>query len=70
MATTDHPRPPAAVSVHDAAGAIGISPTSMRRRIRDGTIRAVRIGGRVVVPTAEIARVLGLRELPPREATR
>lgn len=49
---------PRAHSVVAAAKIAGISPSSMRRRIEDGTIRAVRLGARVLVPVSELERVL------------
>ena len=38
----------------------GMSRDTIDRHIKRGTIRAVRIGGRVLVPHREIERVLGL----------
>lgn len=39
-----------AYSVSEAAAALGVSPSHVRKMIRSGVIRAVRLGGRVLVP--------------------
>jgi excisionase family DNA binding protein len=56
--TSDSLRSPLALSIDAAAASLGIARVSMRRRIADGTIRAVRIGGRLVVPLTELERLL------------
>jgi hypothetical protein len=38
---------------------VGLSESSVARRIREGTIRAVRIGRLVWVPASEIGRLFG-----------
>lgn len=49
---------PRALSVGVAATMAGVSANTIRRRIADGTIRAVRLGARVLVPVSELERVL------------
>lgn len=58
--THSPPVVPLTLSAEEAAIALGISRRSVDRAIARGEIRAVRIGGRVVIPRGEIARVLGL----------
>ena len=48
---------PRAVSVADAAKALGIGVTHAWRLIGDGTIRPLKLGGRTLVPVAEIDRI-------------
>lgn len=43
--------------ISEAIRLIGISEATMRRHIRAGLVRVVRIGGRVLVPAAEIERL-------------
>jgi excisionase family DNA binding protein len=47
-----------AYSVHDAAAALGLSASSIWKWISLGQLRAIRIGGRTLIPGAEISRVL------------
>jgi excisionase family DNA binding protein len=42
----------------EAAKRLGISLSSVRRLEERGELRTVRIGGRVVVPSSEVARLL------------
>lgn len=58
MAHTNHQGSPKAVSPTDTATALGLSTTTVHRRIKDGTIKAVRIGRRVCVPVSELERLL------------
>jgi excisionase family DNA binding protein len=44
-------------AVAGASKALAISGATLRRRIKDGTIRAVRIGSRVLISDAEIERL-------------
>jgi excisionase family DNA binding protein len=46
------------LSRKEAAKRLGISVASARRLEARGELRTVRIGGRVVVPSSEIARLL------------
>ena len=43
-------------SVRVAAKALGVSVSTVRRRIRSGELKTVRIGARVLVPASEISR--------------
>jgi excisionase family DNA binding protein len=55
------PTPPAhlwAFNVNNAADRLGIPTTTLRARIRDGSVRAARIGQRYYVTAAEIERLL------------
>ena len=47
-----------AVPPIEAAQALGISKSTLERRIADGSIRAVKLGRRVVVPVAELHRLI------------
>jgi excisionase family DNA binding protein len=50
--------------VEDAARVLGISRSAAYEGVRRGEIPAIRIGNRIVVPTAELWRMLGLRPEP------
>lgn len=52
------PAPPRAVSIADACASLSVSRMTLGRRIADGSIRVVRLGGRVLVPVAELERLL------------
>ena len=45
------------LSVGETAQRWGISTFSVKRRISEGYLKAIRIGSRVLIPLAEIARV-------------
>lgn len=45
------------VSIDDAAATLGMSTKSVRRRISDGTIPAVRIGRLIRIPADALASV-------------
>ena len=47
-----------AFSVHETAAALGLSASSVWKWISLGQLRAVRIGGRTVIPADEIQRIL------------
>jgi excisionase family DNA binding protein len=47
-----------AVTVNEAAGALGVSPASIRRSIREGELRSIRFRDRVLVPVVEMQRVI------------
>jgi excisionase family DNA binding protein len=49
---------PQLVSVVEAAQALGITSHFLRQLMRKGAVRTVRIGRRVLVPAAEIRRVV------------
>ena len=46
-----------AYTVNDACEAMGIKRTLLYRLIRRGTIQAVKLGGRKVIPRSEIERL-------------
>jgi excisionase family DNA binding protein len=48
------------VSVEVAGWALGLSRPSAYRALRSGEIPSTKIGGRYVVPTAPLRRMLGL----------
>ncbi|MBI4506414.1 MAG: excisionase family DNA-binding protein [Chloroflexi bacterium] len=46
------------MSVAEAARRLGVSRDTVERRIRAGGLRAVRLAGRVLIPAAEVDRLL------------
>jgi excisionase family DNA binding protein len=48
-----------ALSVTEVAQALGIHPNSVYRAVWRGEIRATKVGKRLVIPRAELERVLG-----------
>jgi len=52
------PIPTLAVGINDAAAALNISHWSLRKYIRQGRLVAVRIGRRVLIEPAELARLI------------
>lgn len=55
---------PLAVDVREAGRLISVSPFTIRRHIKRGLLKAVRVGRRVLVPVAECERIV--REGVPR----
>ena len=54
------------MSISEAAAAIGIAETTLRDRIRNGQVKAERIGKRVlVIPEAEVERLRGAGRMKP-----
>ncbi len=54
------------MSVTEAAAAMGISVTALYDRIRAGTVRADRVGQRVLlIPATEVERLRGTGRLRP-----
>jgi excisionase family DNA binding protein len=49
------------LDVPEVAGTLGVHPLTVRRLIRNGELRAVRIGRRVVVPVAALDQFLESR---------
>jgi len=47
------------LSVQEAAQALGIHKNTLQKLINQGSIRVVRLGRRVLIPTAELRRLLG-----------
>lgn len=50
--------PRMAYSMRETADMIGMSLRTLVRRVDDGTIRAVKVGKRVLIPAAEVERLL------------
>ena len=50
--------PPRAFPTETGAHLLGMSPEMLRWRIRQGQVRAVRIGRRLFIPASEIDRLL------------
>lgn len=48
----------AAYSLAEAAALLGVHPVTLRRLIKRGQIKAARVGRRVLIPQAELARLL------------
>lgn len=46
-------------SVREAAWLLGIDPSTASRAVRLGSLRTIRRRGRLVVPAAAVARLLG-----------
>jgi excisionase family DNA binding protein len=57
MATTE--AQPLAVSIDEAARRLSVGRTLLYDLIRQGRMRAVKLGVRTVIPVTEIARILG-----------
>ena len=52
--------PRVAYRVEDAAAQVGVSPSTMRRLVKTGTVHSVpHMGTRVVIPHSELVRVFG-----------
>ena len=51
-------RVPLAVDVWEAARILSISPFTIRNYIRDGVLKVSHLGRRVVIPIAELQRLL------------
>jgi excisionase family DNA binding protein len=60
---TPQPSPPSAQRVAytpaQLAEAVGIAEAAVRRYIREGHLKANRLGGRLFIPAAEVDRVFG-----------
>jgi excisionase family DNA binding protein len=57
---------PLAVDVREAARLISLSRFTVRRYIKRGLLRAVRVGRRVLVPIGELERLVGSSGQQPR----
>jgi excisionase family DNA binding protein len=53
------------ISVREAARALGISATTAYQAVDTGTLPSIRLGRRIVIPTAALRRLLDLDERPP-----
>jgi excisionase family DNA binding protein len=51
--------PPLAFQVKPFCRSVGISPATFYKYVALGRIRVVKIGGRALVPAAEVERLLG-----------
>jgi len=49
-----------AFTLRDAAALCGLSPSTLRRRAREGRLRLFRVGGRTLVDGASLRRLLGI----------
>ena len=49
---------PLAVGINEAARLIGLSPHTIRAYERRGLIKATRLGARVLIPVAELRRLI------------
>jgi excisionase family DNA binding protein len=60
LARAEHIRrdPPRNLSISEAAAYLGISPRTVRNRIADRRLTAVRLGGRVILRAADLDRDL------------
>jgi excisionase family DNA binding protein len=47
------------LSVREFARQLGLAPSTVYRAVERREIRAIRIGGRRLIPAAEAARILG-----------
>jgi|GEM_PF-5452823 len=52
----------AAATRNQTAQVLGVDPRTVTRGINNGEIPSVKIGGRVLVPTAALRRLLGVEE--------
>ena len=51
-------------SVEEAAALLGISPWTVRSYIRDGKLKAVRLGRRVLIEETELERLVAENQKP------
>jgi excisionase family DNA binding protein len=58
---------PMAFSRPDAAKLLSVSEQHLRRLLNQGLIRGVRLGARIVIPRAELERVLNLDNSAERD---
>ena len=54
MAATEHAPPKIAYSVREAVAATSLSKTTLYCMIGDGTLRAIRVGGRTLIPAESL----------------
>ncbi len=65
---------PLAVDIREAARLLSLSPRTIRRAIHQGRLRAVRVGRRLLIPVAELGRLMetdasaGDSAIPPEPA--
>lgn len=65
--THRQPVPRLALSVPEAAAALGLSPRSVWQLIADGALPVRRVGKRVLVPTAELAAFIAADTHPTHQ---
>ena len=53
-------RTPLVISVHKAAQLLGVVPATVYSWAREGEIPSIRLGGRIRIPVAKLADVLGV----------
>ncbi len=61
---------PPTISVVEAGEILGICERSAYRAVNAGDLPSIRIGRRVLVPTAELRRMLGIRDSESAEPLR
>lgn len=61
---------PAYYTVRQAAGILGVTPSTVSHAIRLGTLRAARRHGQLVVPVTALTRLLGQPTGNDQQATR
>jgi excisionase family DNA binding protein len=66
--TLPDPRECPTVTVEVAAAILGVSRGSAYEAVRNGTIASLRVGRRVLIPTAHLAALLGCAEFAPTAA--
>ena len=55
---------PLAVDLKQAAALVSVSVHTLRRYVRQGKLRGTRIGRRVVIPLAELRRIVEITAKP------
>lgn len=55
---------PTTMTIEEAGGLLGLSRSSAYRAAARGELLTLRFGRRLVVPTARLLAMLGLRDLP------
>lgn len=65
--TPDELRTRLTITVDEAAAALGLGRTATYDAVRRGEIESVRLGRKILVPTAPLLRLLGLEDRPATE---
>jgi len=60
MTTRSETRCPPAISVHEAARILQVTAATVYSWVRNGEIPSIRLGGRIRIPTARLAELLGV----------
>ena len=55
---------PPTITVHQAARALQVQPATVYTWIRNDELPHLRLGGRIRIPTAKLAEMLGITETP------